>query len=123
MTDIQALHHVQITIPPDTEAEARAFYGEVLGLSEIPKPAVLAARGGLWFALGSTQLHIGAEDAPERRGGKAHVAYQVRDLAAIRQGLEAAGCQILESIPIPGMARFESRDPFGNRLEFVCLQD
>ncbi|MBF2052654.1 MAG: VOC family protein [Candidatus Sericytochromatia bacterium] len=120
---MQALHHVQITIPPGAEAAARDFYAGVLGLREIPKPPALAQRGGLWFELGQSQLHIGAENAPERRGGKAHVAYQVQDLAAIQQQLEAAGCEILASIPIPGMQRFESRDPFGNRLEFVCLQE
>lgn len=119
---IQAVHHVQITIEPDQEAEARAFYGGMLGLQEVPKPEALQGRGGMWFQLGAVQIHIGIESGVERQKSKAHVAYQVQDLETLRATLAQAGCQILESIPLPGMERFETRDPFGNRLEFLQLQ-
>ena len=116
---IQSIDHVQITIPFGQEQIAHAFYCGVLGLTEIPKPASLANRGGLWLKVGNQQLHIGVEDDVDRTQTKAHVAYRVADLAHWRTTLEQAGCLILESVPIPGYDRFETRDPFGNRIEFI----
>src|SRR5215475_754619 len=58
------LDHVQLGMPAGEEARARAFYGELLGLRELPKPPVLARRGGVWFALGEAgELHVGVDDA------------------------------------------------------------
>jgi len=118
-----AIDHVQITVPVGQEQIARAFYCGVLGLTEIDKPASLASRGGLWLAIGDQQLHIGTEDGVDRSRTKAHIAYQVDDLIAWRTRLEQAGCVILESVPIPGHDRFETRDPFANRIEFIARQD
>ncbi len=116
---ISAIHHVQITVATADEAAARAFYVETLGLRPVAKPDSLQGRGGFWVEAGGQQLHIGIEEGVERRHTKAHVAYQVADLAAWRERLAAAGVVALESVPIPGFARFECRDPFGNRLEFI----
>lgn len=116
---ILGLHHVQVTVPFAAEEEARRFYCDLLGLEEIEKPDSLKARGGFWAALGDRQLHVSLEDGVERRKTKAHVAYQVADLAAWRERLAAHGVAIVESIPIPGHDRFECRDPFGNRMEFI----
>lgn len=55
------IDHVQLAMPSGGEPRARRFYGEVLGLTEIPKPPNLAARGGCWFQCGSLQLHLGVE--------------------------------------------------------------
>jgi catechol 2,3-dioxygenase-like lactoylglutathione lyase family enzyme len=116
---LTAIHHVQITVPPADEAAAREFYLGVLGLPEIPKPDSLKGRGGFWMQFGPTQIHVGVEDGFDRRTTKAHVAYQVSDVKHWRGKLEAVGCKVLESIPIPGYERFETRDPFGNRVEFI----
>jgi catechol 2,3-dioxygenase-like lactoylglutathione lyase family enzyme len=116
---IQRLHHVQITYPPDREADARAFYCTLLGFAEIPKPDSLRHRGGFWVTLADQQIHLSPEADIDRRATKAHVAYQVDDLAAWREQLTAAGVTITESIPIPGYRRLECRDPFGNRLELI----
>jgi len=59
-------HHVQVSIPRGAEDEARRFYGEVLGLMEIPKPPALAGRGGFWLSLGEMQIHFGVEDGVDR---------------------------------------------------------
>ena len=117
---IVGLDHVQVTGPRGGEARARAFYGETLGLEEIEKPAALAGRGGVWFRCGDRELHIGMEDdfRPQRKG---HPAFRVTDLAEMRARLEAAGAPIAEDVALPGRARFETRDPFGNRLEFQQL--
>lgn len=116
---ISGFHHVQITIPPDSEDVARAFYLGILGLTEIPKPTSLTGRGGLWLSAGTIELHIGVEDGVDRHATKAHVAFAVTDLPGWRLRLQAAGCSILEGVPIPGHDRLETRDPFGNRLELI----
>jgi catechol 2,3-dioxygenase-like lactoylglutathione lyase family enzyme len=116
---ILRIHHVQITVPTRSETDARAFYLGVLGLHEIAKPTALKARGGFWCELAGQELHVSLEDGPDRHASKAHLAYQVTDLEHWRQRLHAAGCVLLESIPIPGYARFETRDPFGNRFELI----
>lgn len=116
---IHDIHHVQITVAPDEVDAARRFYCGVLGLSEIEKPDSLKGRGGFWVLAGSRQVHIGIEDGVNRHATKAHIAYQVDDLAAWHQHLTTQGISIGDSVPIPGFDRFEFRDPFGNRIEFI----
>jgi catechol 2,3-dioxygenase-like lactoylglutathione lyase family enzyme len=121
---IQRLHHAQITISSDATDQARAFYCDLLGLREIPKPESLRDRGGFWLELAGQDLirqeiHISLEDGVDRNATKAHLAYQVDDLEFWRSRLRNAGFAILEGVPIPGFERFETRDPFGNRLEFI----
>jgi catechol 2,3-dioxygenase-like lactoylglutathione lyase family enzyme len=116
---IRRLNHVQITIPRGAEEQGRRFYCGVLGLREIDKPASLQGRGGFWLQLGDLQIHVGTEDGVERLATKAHLAYEVDDVAYWRVFLEDQGCTILDSVPIPGYLRFETRDPFGNRVEFI----
>jgi catechol 2,3-dioxygenase-like lactoylglutathione lyase family enzyme len=116
---ITRLHHVQITIPRGAEDEARKFYCEFLGLKEIPKPESLVGRGGFWMELGELQVHVGVEDMAGRELSKAHAAYLVDDLAFWRARLEMNDVKILDGVRIPGFERFEFRDPFGNRVEFL----
>jgi catechol 2,3-dioxygenase-like lactoylglutathione lyase family enzyme len=116
---IKAAHHAQISIPVGAETEARTFYCGLLGLSEVAKPDSLAGRGGFWLKLGDFQIHMGAEQGVDRSRSKAHVAYLVDDLAGWREKLARAGIEPIDGIPIPGYDRFEFRDPFGNRVEFL----
>jgi len=116
---IKGVHHAQISIPVGAEDKAREFYCGVLGLKEIPKPDSLAGRGGFWLDLGVQQIHFGAEDGIDRAKSKAHLAYLVDGLDGWRNTLANSGCEIIEGIPIPGYNRFEFRDPFGNRVEFL----
>src|SRR4051812_22363267 len=95
-------HHVQITIPVGKEDEARAFYCELLGLCEVPKPENLQGRGGFWLQLSNMQVHVGGEDGFDRQQTKAHIAYEVLDLGRVRAALSQHGAAILEGIPIPG---------------------
>jgi len=115
---ILGLDHVQVAVPRDGEARAKAFYGEALGLAELPKPAALAQRGGAWYRCGAQALHIGLTDdfSPQRKG---HPALLVADLASVRARLEAVGAPITFDLPLPGYDRFYTTDPFGNRLEFL----
>jgi catechol 2,3-dioxygenase-like lactoylglutathione lyase family enzyme len=118
---IIGLHHAQITIPRGAEDEGRRFYCGLLALPEIEKPAALQGRDGFWLQVGDRQVHVGTEDEVDRTATKAHLAYQVTDVAFWRARLEAHGIEIIETVALPGFARFEIRDPFGNRIEFIQI--
>lgn len=114
--------HVQVCCPRGAEDEARAFYGDVLGLVEIPKPAELAGRGGCWFQVGADQgLHVGVLD-PFVPATKAHPALRVSDvpsLEALVRRVETAGVTVeWADVPVAD-ARCKLRDPFGNLLELL----
>ena len=116
------IDHVQLAAPVGSELQARRFYGEVLGLTELPKPAALQPRGGVWFACGAHQLHVGISERFSP-ADKAHPALQVRlgDLDRLAGRLEAAGASVQWDEAIPGTRRFYSADPWGNRIEFVAI--
>lgn len=122
MVRIIALDHVQIAAPTGCEGEARRFYGEVLGLDELEKPEPLRGRGGVWFACGNQQLHIGvARDFTPAL--KAHPALKVGDsgaLARLAERLEADGADVRWDGSIPQISRFYTDDPWGNRLELLA---
>lgn len=116
------IDHVQLAAPPGCEPAARRFFGEILGLSELTKPAALAVRGGVWFACGAQQIHVGVEK-DFRAAQKAHPALRLADpasLAAIEERLVAAGVPVRSGEGVEGRARFFADDPWGNRLEFVA---
>jgi catechol 2,3-dioxygenase-like lactoylglutathione lyase family enzyme len=117
---ITVIHHVQVSCPAGAEDRQRAFYTGVLGWPELPKPPLLAARGGCWFQVpDGGELHVGVE--PDfRPAAKAHPAFVV-DVAAVAHALTAAGCPVRWADPaeIPGRRRFHTVDGVGNRLEFL----
>jgi predicted enzyme related to lactoylglutathione lyase len=115
------LDHVQVSAPAGSEQDARGFYGGLLGLAELAKPAALQARGGVWFACGAHQLHVGISE-PFAPATKAHPALGVRavDLDRLAERLAAAGCAVQWDTAIPGTRRFYTSDPWGNRLELVA---
>jgi catechol 2,3-dioxygenase-like lactoylglutathione lyase family enzyme len=115
---ILGFDHVQVAIPAGGEDVARAFYGSLLGMTEVRKPAALAGRGGCWFTSGSAVLHLGVEE-PFHPARKAHPAFGVAALDSLGDRLAAAGCDCVRSDgEIPGVRRFHTFDPFGNRIEF-----
>lgn len=109
---------MQLAAPPGCEEAARRFFGDVLGLEELEKPEQLRGRGGVWFAVGAQQLHIGVETehAPAR---KAHPALAVRDIAELAARLAAAGAPVEWDPSLPGVRRLYTADPWGNRIELV----
>ena len=112
------LDHVQLAGPPGCEDEARRFYGGLLGLGEIEKPQSMRASGGVWFSLGAQELHIGIEDqfSPARKAHPGlHVEPAELDLLAGR--LTEAGATVDWDDRYPGVRRFYTADPFGNRIE------
>jgi catechol 2,3-dioxygenase-like lactoylglutathione lyase family enzyme len=113
---IQAIDHVQIAVPKALEAACLAFYRNVLGLPEIPKPAELRARGGAWFQLPNLQMHVGVDPESSPRS-KRHVCFLVPDLARAKAEIVAKGVAIEEESVAEGLSRFFIRDPADNRIE------
>jgi catechol 2,3-dioxygenase-like lactoylglutathione lyase family enzyme len=115
------LHHVNVTVPRSLEAEAKHFYGVVMGLEEVPKPETSRGRGGAWYQLGEMQLHLSIEEPlGENCVSKRHVCYTVSDLADAEERFRRAGVDIIpDDLPTPGWPRFYVRDPGGNRLEIA----
>ncbi len=110
------LSHVNVTMPPGGEAAARAFYGGLLGLREIPKPEILRSRGGVWFDAGDLDIHLSVE---EGRGGPdsyRHFGLGCTEVDALREKLHRAGVAMDAGRPVP-WKRFLIHDPFGNRIE------
>jgi len=118
---LTGLHHVQLAIPAGGEEASRRFWGQVLGMTELDKPPVLAARGGCWFAGGGLVVHLGVE-ADFTPARKAHPGITVAGLAGLAARLEAAGAPVTWDDEMPGFDRFYAADPFGNRLEFLEAQ-
>jgi catechol 2,3-dioxygenase-like lactoylglutathione lyase family enzyme len=113
------LDHFQIAAPEGCEPAAREFYGGLLGLPEIEKPAPLRIRGGCWFQCGAQQLHIGVE-REFRPARKAHPAFVADDLEELREVFLLGGVKITDDHSLPGTRRFFAEDPWGNRLEFLA---
>lgn len=117
--NILSIDHVQIAMPAGEEDQARAFYIEQLGFTEIPKPPDLAKRGGAWFQSGSVQLHLGVE-SDFRPARKAHPAFVVDDLNSLIAKVRSAGYETDTSQPpLDGYKRAHVFDPFGNRIELM----
>ena len=126
---LPALDHVQVAAPPGCEAQARRFYGQLLGLPELDKPGPLRDRGGAWFGLHAGQLHVGVVEADRAGAGafiparKAHPALRVGGEAALRalaDRLIAGGAEVAWDETLPGQMRFFTADPWGNRLELLA---
>lgn len=117
MTAAFVLHHVQVSCPAGSEDVLRGFYVQVLGMVEVPKPPVLAARGGVWFRAATCEIHCGVED-PFMPARKAHPGIAVSDVDAVAAVVGASGAPVLWDENMPGVRRFHTQDPVGNRLEF-----
>jgi len=112
------LDHVQLAMPDGGEEAAEAFYSGVLGIPRVPKPAVLAARGGCWFERPGLRVHLGVEEG-FRPAHKAHPALAVTGLDAFVAGLRARGVEVRPGDGVEGMAQAYVDDPFGNRIELI----
>lgn len=114
MVQFKQYDHVLLTYSEGGESELRAFYGEILGLKEIPG---LHPGGSLWFSVAGKEIHFATETA----GGlsRRHVAFEIANLKETRDFLEDRGIEVSYSTKIEGRDRFFVRDPFGNRIEFL----
>jgi len=115
---VKRIDHVQICIPIGAEDEARKFYTDILGFTEIEKPDSLKSNGGLWYRIGDIELHIGVENR-EGYNSKSHPAFEVENIGEVRKLLEEKGIKTYDEKPIPNVTRFSFYDPFRNRIEFL----
>jgi catechol 2,3-dioxygenase-like lactoylglutathione lyase family enzyme len=116
---VLALHHVNVTVSPGAEGEAKHFYGDVLGLEQLSKPAGTRPSGA-WYQIGPNQLHLSVEKEGRVSLSTGHVCFAVSDLSAAEHRFREAGVEIIpDPRPIEGTSRFYVRDPGGNMLEIV----
>jgi extradiol dioxygenase family protein len=109
-----------LAAPSGCEAEARRFFGDLLGLTEVEKPAPLRGRGGVWFSLGAQQLHVGVEEpfSPDKKSHPA-LSASAGGIVALAERLAQAGAKVRWDDELPDRRRFFSEDPCGNRIEFM----
>lgn len=115
--NFKRLNHIQLCIPKNKEAEARAFYCKILGLEEIEKPEYLRKNGGFWLKIADIELHIGTEDLENK--SKRHSAFEVENLESIKEAFKSRGIKIKEDKPLPNFNRFSFYDPWNNRIELL----
>jgi glyoxylase I family protein len=115
--NVERIEHVAVIVS-DID-RAKHFYGNVLGLTEVPRPKTFDFPGA-WYRNGPTDLHIISRaqiDGESRR----HVAFFVSDLQAAARVLERFGFPVLwENMKIDGIDRFFTRDPDNNRIEIMA---
>jgi glyoxylase I family protein len=125
MSLFKELNHVSITVTD--VAKAREFYGTVLGLPEIPRPAFNFP--GIWYGIGNRlSLHIILNDelvrpAVEREKIEARYAHfalwtEDADATAARIGELGLPCRDVVSGPT-GLRQIFVKDPDGNMVEFI----
>ncbi len=118
--EIVELNHVNVRVPASQEAAAKHFYASVLGLTEVPKPPELKGRGGAWYQIGDTQLHLSRDDRSDNQISKQHICYLVNDLVEAERQLSNSGVEIIpDDMPVQGCQRFYVRDPGGNLIELA----
>jgi catechol 2,3-dioxygenase-like lactoylglutathione lyase family enzyme len=111
----QGVHHIALTIPPGTQAQVRAFYGGVLGMTEI---ASTRDESGCHFRSGDMEFDFDVE-LGARIPRQAHPGTLVPDIDALATRLAEQGVAIEWDDKFPGYRRFYARDPLGNRLQFL----
>lgn len=124
------LHHIQVACPPDGEADARRFYADGLGMTEVPKPEELARRGGAWFrwyddrGAVTAEIHVGVEDpfVPARKAHPALLVDSAAELEAVAVRLVDAGFEVdwSQRSNLDGFERFHTYDGAGNRVEILA---
>jgi catechol 2,3-dioxygenase-like lactoylglutathione lyase family enzyme len=121
------LHHVQVAMPAGREDDARRFYADALGMTEVEKPDDLKPRGGCWFRRDAAEIHVGVEEpfAPAR---KAHPALLLDDVAALdslaaRLGELGFEVDLSQRHTFPGYERLHTFDAFGNRVEVLATDE
>jgi len=121
MTIKPRIQHVSIPRPPGSDEKTRAFYGDLLGLEEIPVPKSIQYLDLIWYRLGDSELHLFAEEPIDDSSGR-HFCIVVENQAETRAKLVEAGYNPTDTNPIPGRPRFFCRDPFNNRIEFATIE-
>jgi catechol 2,3-dioxygenase-like lactoylglutathione lyase family enzyme len=125
MLPFTAVSHISVTAT--NLEDARAFYGGVLGLREIPRPEF--GFPGAWYALdGNLSLHVTVKDTmpvrpadPRRFDTRdPHFALAVVDTDETYARIQASGLPFYDFADTPtGLRQLFIRDPAGNMIELI----
>ena len=124
MPSVKRLQHTSIPMPPGGDDDARAFYGEVLGMREIPKPEGLAAMTVIWFAANEEgdEVHVFQAENIGRNSAAQHLCLEVDDIEGYKTRLHDRGYEVRIPESIHNRPRLFVRDPFDNLLELVEIR-
>ncbi len=114
MVRTNRIHHITL-LATDLEA-AEAFYGDLMGLTKIPRPDFPSK--GIWYEIDGIQVHIILVEQAEQPSPR-HIAFEVDDLNAVLSIVEKMGLPIWGDIQLEGFVRKHCRDPFGNGVELL----
>ncbi|MGH2806191.1 MAG: VOC family protein [Actinomycetota bacterium] len=117
---VVGLEHVAITSPDELMDEVLEWYEGILGLERIEKPPG-TRDAGAWFGAGTGQVHVTLDQHNPPK--TAHFGVVVDDFGNIVERLRGAGCHIEQARQIPGRRRFFTRDPAGNRVEIITMEE
>lgn len=115
---ISGVHHLQLAFRAGGAQAMQHFYGDLLGLGELP-PDRAQPGTRLRFAAGGQRIDLVAVAQWQSLPSASHLAFEVQDLPALRQRLQAAQWPLVENQCLTGFARFYLKDPAGNQLEFL----
>lgn len=115
---LERIHHASLCVRD--LARARVFYGEVLGLEEIPRPDFPFE--GAWYRAGGNELHLivlpeGAAPGTPLNALHRHVAFAVEDVPGAARELADRGYEVLGGGD--GATQAWVRDEDGNILELI----
>ncbi len=117
---IQGLHHVAITTADVPRSVA--FYRDLLGFREIPRPNFSFRGAWLQDATSDLQIHIIEHPEPTRLIGEIdtktnHFALAVADLDAAETWLQERHVEYRRQVNAGGYQQIFIRDPDGNHVE------
>jgi catechol 2,3-dioxygenase-like lactoylglutathione lyase family enzyme len=136
MLEICDLNHVNLVVKD--LAAAKRFYCQVLGMTDLPRPADLKLTGA-WIRSGRAEIHLLVEACATHApgdlsfarigepgvdiGSSRHFSLVINDTAALTERLAAAGVPIAFG-PITrfgGIVQTYCYDPDGHLVEFTQL--
>ena len=116
----QGIDHVHVTAPEELMEDVLNWYEGILGLEILDKPEGTQSGGG-WFRVGDEEVHVAAD--PHNPPHLAHFGLVTDDIGSVVETLRSAGCHLEQATDIPGRHRFYTRDPAGNRIEIIAMDD
>jgi catechol 2,3-dioxygenase-like lactoylglutathione lyase family enzyme len=115
---VTRFHHVSVNVNDAPVDEMVAFYRDVLGLGDEPRPEIPGIDGH-WHRVGDSQLHlVGAPPSgtPIDTTGH-HYCVAVDDLDAAIAELETRGIEYVRGVQGAGVVQIWIADPAGNTIE------
>lgn len=107
-------HPADLVMARGQEEAARKFYGRILGLREVMKPA---GERGVWFDVAGIPLRLRIADPLPAGSTEVRAKLRVDNAEGFRQALNVARYRAYDAIALKGTKALVALDPFGNRVE------